>query len=97
MLSDPPVVPIFSKVGARPSEDVYAVFKAESIHVLCLGVSKPLNECLINMVSDGRETTIAVHKFNGDLTPSNQIKRVVLSELNKYISLVAKQFPGVGL
>lgn len=75
-----PVFHTFSLVKVYHSVDIYAVFKVESLHMLSLGGSRLLKECLINMLSDDKKTTIARRKSNGEPKLFNQNKRIVLSE-----------------
>lgn len=84
------VLHTFSTVEAHRSVEIYAVLRLESMHVLSFGVSRLLKKCLINMLSDDMKTVIALRKSDEDSRPFNQNKRIVLSELNKFLRLIAK-------
>lgn len=47
-----PILDRFPFAGIHPSVHVYVVFRLEPMHVLSLGISKLLEECVLNMLSD---------------------------------------------
>lgn len=52
-----------------------------------------MKEFVIIVLSDDKETTIAIRKSNEDSKPFDQMKIFVQFELNKFFRLVVKQFP----
>lgn len=61
------------------------------MYVLSLNISRLLNACLMSVLSDDKEMTLGMCISNGEPKPFNRIKRIILSELNKFYRLVAKR------
>lgn len=87
----------FLMVGVHSSVEMYAVYRPEPMHLLCIGVSRLLKKSFKHMLSDENETTNVMHKSHRESKPFNQIKVVVPFELKKFLRLVAKQSRGFGL
>lgn len=65
--------------------------------MLSLGISRLLKECVINMLSDDTEKTIATQKSNRDSKPFEQIRRLIDSEIDQLLRHVAIQSLRFGL
>lgn len=51
-----PVLLLFSFVGIHPSVEIYSLFHLDPMHVLSLGINKPLKECLVTTLGDSKRT-----------------------------------------
>lgn len=56
MLTTAPILSIFPFAGVHPSVKLYAIFRFEPMHVLSLGVSNMIKECLVNILGDASKS-----------------------------------------
>ena len=96
-LSMHPILPVFADfpfVGIHESVDIYSIFDYDPMHVLSLGISRLLKECLWELLDDSNRKTSALRTSNGSKKTYKAAKRFVLQSMNHFLLETIESSPG---
>lgn len=82
-----PVLADFPLVGIHPYNDVFAIYRFESMYHIPLGLSKMLQNCINWILSDKRTTPKSMISETGSAKNFRPIKKKVINAKNKFFQV----------